>query len=393
VVTTTRAQLTPALTALLIGLFAAACSGGDTGGETSADIDSPLADTSSEDSSGNSGPDATRTQPDVAAPVPDVDEPVPDVDEPVPGSNWPNVVINEVAANGAPADWIELLNRSGETVDLDGWILTDDDPVHVHALSGTMGAGAYLLLLRDDAGGFTFGLGGTDAVNLYAPDDALVDSTDWVGGQSPTDHTWARIPNGTGDFMTLETPTPGGANAPNTPMDCGNGSLEFGEVCDGAALDGESCETFNFASGQLACAATCDAFDSSACVAPSRVIVINEATSTDDDRIELFNPGFGPVVIANWILTDKSDEPTAGAYVFPGGSVLGAGEFLVLTKDINHLFGLGGNDKVKLRNDDGLLIDILNWPDGEAVVSYCLVPNGGDAAQACEAQSFGASND
>ncbi|MDP6942803.1 MAG: lamin tail domain-containing protein [Myxococcota bacterium] len=398
-VTTTRALFT----ALLIGLLAAACGdGGTTGdtGTTSTDTSDSPTDSGGTTDVDDPAPDADDPTPDADDPTPDADDPAPDADDPTPdaddpGPSWPNVVINEIAADGAPEDWIELLNRSDETVDLGGWTLTDDDPEHVHAFADghTLGAGAYLLLLRDDAGGFAFGLGGSDAVNLRAPDDTLVDSTEWVGGQSPKEHAWGRIPNGSGDFMTLETPTPGGPNASNTPQDCGNGSIELGEVCDGAALDDESCLTFDFASGQLGCAATCDAFDTSGCVAPSRLLVINEVTSTDDDRIELFNPSFGPVVITGWTVSDKSDVADEDTYVFGAGSVLAAGEYLVLTRDVDHTFGLGSGDNVRLRDGDGLLIDILDWPKGEAEISYCLIPNGGDTAQACEAQTFGASND
>ena len=377
------------LIALLLGLFAAAC--GDAEEADPVDTVEPQPDVTEADG------DEPTPEPDAGEPEPepDGDEPEPEPDADEPGVSWPNVVINEVAANGAPADWIELLNRSDETVDLSGWTLTDDDPEHVHAFEDghTLGAGAYLLLLRDDAGGFSFGLGGGDAVHLYAPDGTHVDGTEWVGGQSPTDHTWGRIPNGFGDFMTLETPTPGGANASNAPQECGNGTIELGEVCDGAALDDESCESFLFAGGVLGCSAACDGFDTSMCVPPSRVVVINEVTSSEDDRIELFNPGFSPVVLAGWMLTDENDDPSAGVYTFPGGVVLGAGEYRVLTKDVDHLFGLGGKDKVKLWDAEGVLVDILAWGKDEAEISYCLIPNGGDTAQPCDPQTFGESND
>ena len=97
---------------------------------------------------------------------------------------WPNVVINEVAPSGSPADWVELLNRSGEDVELSGWTMTDDDPEHIHAFEDgqVLASGAYLLLLKEDAGGFTFGLGDADSVSLYAPDGSVVDTTSWEDG-------------------------------------------------------------------------------------------------------------------------------------------------------------------------------------------------------------------
>lgn len=46
---------------------------------------------------------------------------------------------------------------------------------------------------------------------------------------------------------------------------CGDGVIEGAEVCDGANLGGETCQSLGFSGGTLACNATCDAFDTSAC--------------------------------------------------------------------------------------------------------------------------------
>ncbi|HEY7617840.1 MAG TPA: hypothetical protein VH744_13625, partial [Terriglobales bacterium] len=48
---------------------------------------------------------------------------------------------------------------------------------------------------------------------------------------------------------------------------CGNGVKETipAEVCDGADLAGETCQTQGFDSGALACAPGCAAFDTNAC--------------------------------------------------------------------------------------------------------------------------------
>ncbi len=47
---------------------------------------------------------------------------------------------------------------------------------------------------------------------------------------------------------------------------CGNDALDSGEVCDGSALDGESCQSLGFElGGTLACALSCQRFDTSAC--------------------------------------------------------------------------------------------------------------------------------
>jgi hypothetical protein len=63
------------------------------------------------------------------------------------------VVISEIAWMGSAADsndeWIELLNRGSESVDVTGWTLSDGDAVYV-TLSGTLSAGGCALLERTD---------------------------------------------------------------------------------------------------------------------------------------------------------------------------------------------------------------------------------------------------
>lgn len=46
---------------------------------------------------------------------------------------------------------------------------------------------------------------------------------------------------------------------------CGNGVLEAGEQCDSANLDGNTCGTLGFTSGNLGCSATCT-LDTAGCV-------------------------------------------------------------------------------------------------------------------------------
>ncbi|MFH1807181.1 MAG: Dickkopf N-terminal cysteine-rich domain-containing protein [Pseudomonadota bacterium] len=50
---------------------------------------------------------------------------------------------------------------------------------------------------------------------------------------------------------------------------CGNERQERDELCDGADLDGQSCDSLGFGSGTLACAENCLDFDRQGCAAPS----------------------------------------------------------------------------------------------------------------------------
>src|SRR6185436_6204480 len=53
------------------------------------------------------------------------------------------------------------------------------------------------------------------------------------------------------------------------PSTCGNGVREGAEACDGADLDGQTCMSLGNTSGTLACAADCSAFNLSGCSIPS----------------------------------------------------------------------------------------------------------------------------
>lgn len=50
------------------------------------------------------------------------------------------------------------------------------------------------------------------------------------------------------------------------PEHCGNGKYDVGETCDGSILAAQSCQTQGFVAGNLACNATCDGYDTSGCI-------------------------------------------------------------------------------------------------------------------------------
>jgi hypothetical protein len=122
-------------------------------------------------------------------------------------------------------------------------------------------------------------------------------------------------------------------------------------------------------------------------------VVINEVTSdsASNDRIELFNTGNTPVDLGGYSIIDDSGDP-GNVYVFPAGTMINGGEYHVLVGGTDHMFGLGGDDAVELLDPGMMQVDIADWGDGEAVVSYCRLPNGTGAFQVCGAQTFGAAN-
>lgn len=131
-------------------------------------------------------------------------------------------------------------------------------------------------------------------------------------------------------------------------------------------------------------------------------VVINEFTSSDDDTVELYNRSDADVDLSGWILTDDAFvmehyDSTADEekYVFPTGTVLAPGQYLLLTKgdgEDQHPFGIkSGGETLTLISADGEKMDQVTYQTDQAADSFCRLPDGSDAWQTCGA-TFGDSN-
>ncbi len=314
------------------------------------------------------------------------------------GVNYGGLVINELAAAGEPTDWFELYNGGTAPIRLAGVGFSDDPAV---PFKGTFGdvmlapGGYFLQEVSDEAVGFK--LGGDELLLVTSPDGRTLDNVDWNEGDSPAGQSYGRYPDGTGGFKTLLNPTPGAMNVDNAANLCGNGRLDPGERCDGALLGGRTCMDEGFASGTLACLSGCAGFDTTGCVAAPAPLVINEVSASGDDQIELFNLGTTAVSLQGWWVADSGyvagDPTTEGQrYVFTGTISIGPGQYRVLTKDVEHTFGLGGADSVTLYDPLDRVVDRVVWTDGAAAVSYCRIPNGTGNFEACRLATWGAAN-
>ena len=128
------------------------------------------------------------------------------------------------------------------------------------------------------------------------------------------------------------------------PVNCGNDVVDEDEQCDGVDLGGVGCADLGapYMGGTLACAPTC-LFDPTACeVDPAAAFVrLNEITSDsvvsgqfangNADAIEVANVGGAAADLSGWRLSDDPDFPVERTYVFPDATMLGPGEFLVVT--------------------------------------------------------------
>ena len=128
------------------------------------------------------------------------------------------LVINELAAKGDPLDWFELHNPSPDPIALDGFEVADslsDAGKRVAFPAGTtIQPGAYVQFSLDKDGWPGFALGGDEELGIWLLDGTHVDSVDWDEGQSADGQSYARVPDATGDFQTVDNPTPSAANQP-----------------------------------------------------------------------------------------------------------------------------------------------------------------------------------
>ncbi len=137
-------------------------------------------------------------------------------------SSASSVVINELMASNSTTvmdsagefdDWIELYNKSSQDEDISGFFLTDksDNLTKWTIPVGTIvPANGYLIIWADEDGSqgdlhanFKLSASG-ETVILLDPDTMVVDEV--MFGQQTTDMGYARVPNGTGNFV-IQGPT------------------------------------------------------------------------------------------------------------------------------------------------------------------------------------------
>jgi hypothetical protein len=132
------------------------------------------------------------------------------------------LIINEVAAQGDPLDWFELYNASDGPIELANFVmaddLTDESKRVPFPADMVIKAGAFLQIELDKDGWPGFALGRDEELGIWTADGALVASIDWEKGQADEGTSWARIPDVTGDFQTVDTPTPGAPNETPTAV-------------------------------------------------------------------------------------------------------------------------------------------------------------------------------
>jgi hypothetical protein len=100
---------------------------------------------------------------------------------------------------------------------------------------------------------------------------------------------------------------------------------------------------------------------------------------SEDEYIELFNPGRLPMPLFGWMLMDGDDESTARRMTFGQGRYLGGGERLLLLRKANRLTLRNDGGVVRLLDPNGIERDRVTWDASLARGrSVARIPDGGD---------------
>lgn len=243
---------------------------------------------------------------------------------PTPGATnscvMPDVVINEIESNGDTTDWVEIVNAGAAAVDLSGWTVMDSDPTGHAAETTPLPSGTILqpggYFVFDQPANFVFGLGNGDTVTIRDANGNTVDEHVYTAHAAGV---LARCADGVGEFVDIAVSTKGLRNA------CGN---------------------------------------------PVRINEVESDGGSPDDWVELVNPTDAALDVSGVVVKDDDD---AHAYAIPDGTIIGAGEYLVIER-AQLGFGLGAGDAVRVLDGD-LLVDSTSWGDGHAATTWGRCPD------------------
>lgn len=249
--------------------------------------------------------------------------------------------VNEVLSDGDVPDFVELTNVSSDDVDISSWILRDNDPLSTLRIAeGTVVAPGAFVVIETNVTADGFGLGANDEINVITEDGTGLAAT-----YAWTEHATSegRIPDGTGAFVDTEV-TRGQANVERRI---------------------------------------------------ASPVVINEVESNGDpisDWVELANTDTTSTVdVSGWTIRDS--DPENPTITLPEGTQIESGGYLGVRTDApEDFFGLGGTDRVTVRDETGAVIDSFGW-SGHAATTYGRCPDMTGAFEVTTASTFELVND
>ena len=326
-----------------------------------------------------------------------------------------SVVISEAAWSGTAAyfgdEWIELYNPGPFAVNLTGWRLEAQDGTPAIALSGALPAGSYFLLERVDdnvvvdvAANLTYNSDllsdSGETLRLLAPDRSVVDTANLDGGSWPagsgapaygsmerrTNDAGSIMPDGPTAWITNVGVTANGHDVAGNPI---RGTPRQPNWAFGVTPTPSPSSTPTSTSTQTPTATPAPTG------APLLAVVINEvawagtAAASDDEWIELYNPGSVPIDLTDWSLLADDGSPD----VTLGGVIPAGGFYLLERTDDNTVSDVSANklysgslsndgEVLRLKTPAGIVIDTANadggvWPAGSGSPNYASMERRG----------------
>ena len=296
------------------------------------------------------------------------------------------VRLNELNPGGAP-DWVELYNQGTETAHLAGCYLSDDlsEPLKANLGDQTVPPGGFLVLdVSDETLGFK--LGKSEAVVLSTSQGELVDTLEYNEEQFMGAETIGRFPDGVGEWVALESASPGEPNQPAPAPEQGGSEPEVaGAEPEVAGVEPEVAGVEPEAGGTVPG------------TTPEGRLVINEVAAKGDpsDWVELLYlapEGSEALDLSAYSLSDQGDYALAAPLV--GYSIQPQERLIVEVSDETLGFKLGGDEAVYLWDPSGAMIDSVDWEEGESPEGGSLsrVPDGTGPFTTTAVHSRGAEN-
>ncbi len=273
------------------------------------------------------------------------------------------IILNEILPNPEGSDnaeWIELFNKSSQTVNLDGWSLRDASG-RTYIIDSSDFIDIYIegrgfFIIPRSVSSIALNNNG-DVVELLNPSKAVVDSV--VYDTKAQDNTsFAR--NNTGDWQWTEELTKGEKNIFQKQVkivDMSDSVLQTNtNVKNTDTLDDREVEAEVVKQSQYATS--------------GRVIITELLPSPDgDDRdyefVELYNADDFVVDVTNWRLEDKRDS-----YILSG--TIEPDEYMVLERRVSGIVLNNAGDSIVLKNSLGIEVDRVEYNKSKQANTYSL---------------------
>jgi len=293
------------------------------------------------------------------------------------------VVFNEIMYNNPENDitleWVELHNQMAVNIDLSGWEITDG--IHYHFPEGTVIPGWGYLVVASSPNDLQAETGYSGALGPYAgrlsnggEKIRLRDNSDRVMDALLYDDEgdWNSVPDGNGYTLAKIDP-----NSATWPAENWKASSQINGTpgADNGLAGSVAIPTASHTAGS---------------------IVINEIMynhqpiwetdstpyqNSNEEWIEFYNRSGSLVSLTGWRLADAVD------FNFPSGKSIPAGGYLVVSGDANALKAkypavasniigdfagklANGNDRIRLYNNTGVLVDEVKYYDGKPWPQY-----------------------